>query len=160
MRQSISAVMSRNPIVVQPTTPIGEAIQLLATKRISALPVVNEQGHLVGIVAESDLMWRETGVTPPPYVMLLDSVIYLQAPMKFERSLHKALGQTVADVMSPHPTTITSEESLPAAAKLMNERQVHSLPVLNDDHQLVGILTRGDIIRLMAAELQAVPATV
>ncbi|MBE9030856.1 CBS domain-containing protein [filamentous cyanobacterium LEGE 11480] len=146
--------MAHNPIVAHPEMPIAEVVQILADRHISGLPVVNQQGHLVGIVSETDLMWQETGVTPPAYIMLLDSVIYLQDPKKYQKSLHKALGQTVQDVMTPQPVTITADQPLAVAARMMNDRKVHSLPVLDDDHQLIGILTRGDIIRAMAAEMQ------
>lgn len=154
MNKLVHEVMTRDPIVVHPETPITDVIQTLATKHISGLPVVNAQERLVGIVSESDLMWQETGVTPPAYIMLLDSVIYLQDPAKYQRSLHKALGQTVLDVMTKDPVTVTADQPLPVAARMMNERKVHSLPVLDDDHHLIGILTRGDVIRMMAAQMQ------
>jgi CBS domain-containing protein len=158
MNRLVQTVMTHDPIVAYADTAIVTVVQLLAEKHISSLPVVSDTGHLIGIVSETDLMWQETGVTPPAYVMLLDSVIYLQNPAKYERSLHKALGQTVLDVMTKNPVTITADQPLPVAARLMSDRQVQSLPVLDDDHQLVGILTRGDIIRVMAAEMQAAPA--
>jgi CBS domain-containing protein len=157
MNRLVNSVMTHDPIVAYPETSITTVVQLLAEKHISSLPVVNDAGHLIGIVSESDLMWQEMGATPPAYIMLLDSVIYLQNPAKYERSLHKALGQTVLDVMSRDPVTITADQTLPVAARLMNDRQVQSLPVLDDDHQLIGILTRGDILRVMAAEMQALP---
>jgi CBS domain-containing protein len=154
MNRTVGEVMTRNPIVTQPETSLADVIRVLAQHHISGLPVVNPEGKLLGIVSETDLMWQETGVTPPAYVMLLDSVIYLQNRARYERALHKALGQTVADLMTAHPVTITADQSLATAARLMSDRQVHRLPVLDDDHQLIGILTRGDIIRAMAAELQ------
>ena len=157
MNRLVNMVMTHDPIVAYPETSITTVVQLLADKHISSLPVVNDAGHVIGIVTESDLMWQEMGATPPAYIMLLDSVIYLQDPGKYERSLHKALGQTVLDVMTKNPVTITADQTLPVAARLMNDRKVQSLPVLDDDHQLIGILTRGDIIRVMAAEMQALP---
>ncbi|NWF59624.1 MAG: CBS domain-containing protein [Fischerella sp.] len=143
--------MSRDPIVVRPETPLKEAIQTLAERRISGLPVVDNAGKLVGIISETDLMWQETGVTPPAYIMFLDSVIYLKNPATYERDLHKALGQTVGEVMSKNPITISPDKPLREAAKIMNDRNVHRLPVLDSEGQVIGILTRGDIIRAMAA---------
>jgi CBS domain-containing protein len=96
-------------------------------------------------------MWQETGVTPPAYIMFLDSVIYLKNPATYERDLHKALGQTVGEVMSKNPITISPDKPLREAAKIMNDRNVHRLPVLDSEGQVIGILTRGDIIRAMAA---------
>ncbi|MBD2346509.1 CBS domain-containing protein [Anabaena subtropica] len=151
MSKTVADVMSQNPIVVKPETPLQEAIKILAERRISGLPVVDDVGKLLGIISETDLMWQETGVTPPAYIMFLDSVIYLQNPAVYERDLHKALGQTVGEVMSKNPVTISPEKSVKQAAQLMHDRNVHRLPVLDDADQVIGILTRGDIIRAMAA---------
>ncbi|NES99784.1 MAG: CBS domain-containing protein [Sphaerospermopsis sp. SIO1G2] len=152
MLKTVADVMSSDLIVVRTETPLKEAIQILAEKRISGLPVLNDAGKLVGIISETDLMWQETGVTPPAYIMFLDSVIYLQNPATYDRDLHKALGQTVGEVMSKNPLTITPNKSLKEAAKMIQDHKVHRLPVLDNEGKVIGILTRGDIIRAMAAE--------
>ncbi|MEO3703899.1 CBS domain-containing protein [Trichormus azollae] len=152
MPKTVADVMSRNPILVRPETPLKEAIQILADKRISGLPVIDDTGKVVGIISETDLMWQETGVTPPAYIMFLDSVIFLKNPATYERDLHKALGQTVGEVMSKTPITITPDKALKEAAKIIQEYKVHRLPVLDSTGQVIGILTRGDIIRAMATE--------
>ncbi len=151
MPKTVADVMSHNPIIVRPETPLNEAIQILAEKRVSGLPVVNDAGELVGIVSETDLMWQETGVTPPAYIMFLDSVIFLKNPASYERDLHKALGQTVGEVMSRDPVTVSPDKLLKDAAQLMHDRSVHRLPVVDANGQVIGILTRGDIVRAMAA---------
>lgn len=150
MPKTVADAMSRDPIVVQPETPLQEAIKILAERRISGLPVVDDRGKLVGVISETDLMWQETGVTPPAYIMFLDSVIFLKNPATYERDLHKALGQTVGEVMSRNPLTVTPDCTLKAAAQLLHEHQVRRLPVL-DSGKVIGILTRGDIVRAMAA---------
>jgi CBS domain-containing protein len=152
MPKTVADAMSRDPIVVRPETPLNEAIKILAERHISGLPVVDETGQVVGIISETDLMWRETGVTPPPYIMFLDSVIYLQNPNQYERELHKALGQTVGEVMSRNPITISPEKPLKEAAQIMHERNIHRLPVIDPQGQVIGLITTGDIIRAMAAE--------
>ncbi|MDK2411690.1 CBS domain-containing protein [Aphanizomenon sp. PH219] len=152
MSKTVAEVMSRDPILVHPQTPLKEAIQILAEKRISGLPVIDDAGKLVGIISETDLMWQETGVTPPAYIMILDSVIYLQNPGAYERDLHKALGQTVGEVMSKNPLTISPDKPLREAAKLIQDHKVHRLPVLDSVGKVIGILTRGDIVRTMAAD--------
>ncbi|MBW4568853.1 MAG: CBS domain-containing protein [Tolypothrix carrinoi HA7290-LM1] len=151
MPKTVADVMSRDPIVVRSETSLNEAIQILAERRISGLPVVDDTGKLVGIISETDLMWQETGVTPPAYIMFLDSVIYLQNPATYERDLHKALGQTVGEVMSKDPITTSPEKTLTEAARVMHDKNVHRLPVLDESGQVIGILTRGDIVRAMAA---------
>ena len=150
MPKTVGDVMTRNPITIRPETLLQEVIKTLAERRISGLPVVDESGKLVGVVSETDLMWRETGVTPPAYIMILDSVIYLENPARYDRDLHKALGQTAGEVMTRDPVTIAPDKPLQDAARLMHERSIHRLPVLDPEGHVVGILTRGDIVRAMA----------
>jgi CBS domain-containing protein len=152
MTKTVADVMTHNPVTVNPQTALKEAIKLLAENKISGLPVVDEGGKLVGVISETDLMWQETGVEPPPYIMLLDSVIYLQNPARYEKEIHKALGQTVAEVMSDKPIAIESNRSVKEAAHIMHEKKIRRLPVLDRQGQLVGIITRGDIIRMMATD--------
>lgn len=152
MPKSVADVMTRDPIVVRRETPLTEAIQTLAQRRISGLPVVDDTGNLVGIISETDLMWQETGVTPPAYIMFLDSVIYLKNPATYERDVHKALGQTVGEVMSDKAISISPEKPLRDAAKIMRDRNIQRLPVVDTEGQVIGILTRGDIVRAMATE--------
>jgi CBS domain-containing protein len=151
MSTTVADVMTRDPITVQPETPLNDAIKILAERRISGLPVINQQSQLVGVISEADLMWQETGVTLPAHIMILDSVIYLENPAKYERDLHKALGQTVGEVMSKEVVTITPEKSLRKAAQSMHDRKVPRLLVVDATGNLIGILTRGDIVRFMAS---------
>jgi len=151
MPKTVADAMTRDPIVVRTETPLNEAIQILAERRISGLPVVDDAGQLVGIISETDLMWQETGVTPPAYIMFLDSVIFLKNPAQYERDLHKALGQTVGEVMSSNPISIAPDKPLKEAAQIMHEREVRRLPAVDNVGQVIGILTRGDIVRAMAA---------
>ncbi len=153
MAKTVAEVMIREPIVVQPQTPIKEVIKIIAEQSISGLPVVNEAGKLVGVISEADLLWQETGVEPPVYIMFLDSVIYLENPARYDQELHKALGQTAGEVMTGHPMSIKPDQPLRKAAKLMQEKSIHHLPVTDEAEQVIGILTSGDIVRAMAAEL-------
>jgi CBS domain-containing protein len=155
MAKTVADVMTHDPIMVQPQTPIKEAIKILAEQRISGLPVVDDAGKLVGVISETDLLWQETGVEPPVYIMFLDSVIYLENPARHDQELHKALGQTVGEVMSNDPVTVKPAQALRKAAKLMQEKSIRRLAVTDDAGKVIGILTPGDIVRAMAAELES-----
>lgn len=150
MPKTVADLMTRDPIVVQPETALKEVIKILVDRSIGGLPVVDQSGKVVGVISESDLMWQETGATPPPYIVLLDAVIYLESPARYEQELHKALGQTVADVMTKDAVTIAPDKPIKEAAQLMHNRRVRRLPVVDENNQLVGILTRSDIVRFMA----------
>ncbi len=150
MAKTVADVMTPDPISVTPDTVLKDAIQLMADNHVGGLPVLNADNHLVGILSESDLMWQTTGVDMTAYIMLLDSVIYLKNPTQYNQELHKALGQLVQDVITDHVVTIAPDKSLREAAHLMHDKQVRRLPVVNAEQQVVGILTRGDIVREMA----------
>jgi CBS domain-containing protein len=152
MNKTVAQVMTSELFTVNPETPLKEAIRILVERRISGLPVVDEHGKLVGVLSESDLMWQETGVEPPPYIMILDSVIYLENPARYEKEIHKALGQTVQEVMTDKPISIQPEQSIKQAAHLMHEKKIRRLPVVDSQAKVVGIITQGDIIRTMASE--------
>lgn len=152
MSKTVADIMTTDPISVSPQTSLQEAIQILADKKISGLPVVDEQGKLIGIISETDLTWQATGVEPPPYIMFLDSVIYLQNPAKHNQEVHKALGQTVGEAMSDRPISIQSDKLVREAARIMHEKKVRRLPVVDAQSKVIGIITQGDVIRMMAAE--------
>ncbi|NJL21629.1 MAG: CBS domain-containing protein [Leptolyngbyaceae cyanobacterium SM1_3_5] len=150
MATTVADLMTRDPVVVQPETGLKEVIKILAEKSIGGLPVVDSSGAIVGVISESDLMWQETGATPPPYIMLLDAVIYLGNTARYEQELHKAFGQTVSEVMTKEAITTTGDRTIKEAAQLMHDRRVRRLPVVDEGGKVVGILTRSDIIRFMA----------
>lgn len=151
VERRVSEVMSTPVRQVSLETPLQEAVQLMSEHHISALAVVDGAGALVGELTEQDLMVRESGFQPGPYVMLLDAVIYLRNPLNWDKEVHQVLGSTVAEVMSRGPHTCSAELSLPAAARQLHEGSTQRLFVLDGARQPVGVLTRGDVVRALAA---------
>lgn len=152
MNKTVEQVMTSNPVTVKPETPLKEAIEILVTKKISGLPVVDDSDKLIGVISETDLTWQETGVEPPPYIMILDSIIYLENPARYEKEIHKALGQTVKEVMSDKPISVKPTQTIKEAANLMHHKKIRRLPVVDSHGKVIGILTQGDIIRMMASD--------
>ncbi len=147
----VADAMSTPVLSVTPTTLLQEAVKLMSDHHISGLPVLDEHGALIGELSEQDLMVRESGFDAGPYVMLLDAVIYLRNPLDWDKQVHQVLGNTVADVMNRHPHSCSAEVSLAAAAKLLHDRSTQRLFV-REGEAVVGVLTRGDVVRALAAE--------
>lgn len=147
----VSAVMSSPVLSVRRETPLQDAVQLMSDHHVSGLPVVGENGELIGELTEEDLMVRESGFDAGPYVMLLDAVIYLRNPLHWDRQVHQVLGNSVADVMREHVHSIAAAALLPEAARLLHDRSTQRLFVLDEQRRPVGVLTRGDIVRALAA---------
>ncbi len=146
----VAEAMSSPVLSVTTATPLQEAVKLMSEHHISGLPVLDEVGALVGELTEQDLMVRESGFDAGPYVMLLDAVIYLRNPLDWDKQVHQVLGSTVGEVMSRHPHSCGSGLSLPEAARLLHDRSTQRLFVLDGD-KVVGVLTRGDVVRALAA---------
>jgi CBS domain-containing protein len=144
--------MSAPVLSVTADSPLQEAVKLMSDHHISGLPVLDQAGGLVGELTEQDLMVRESGFQPGPYVMLLDAVIYLRNPLNWDKEVHQVLGSTVAEVMNTKVHTCSAGLALPAAASLLHERSTQRLFVLDDARRPVGVLTRGDVVRALAAE--------
>ena len=147
----VNDVMSTPVRSVGGDTPLQEAVQLMSDNHISGLPVLDGTGKLVGELTEQQLMVRESGLDTGPYVMLLDAVIYLRNPLAWDRQVHQVLGSTVADVMGSQPHACEATTQLPAAAKLLHDRSTQRLFVLDAERRPLGVLTRGDVVRALAA---------
>ena len=150
LQQTVKDVMSKPVITVLPATSLQEAVQLLTDQHISGLPVVNDEGQLVGELTEQDLMVRESGVDAGPYVLLLDSVIYLRNPLNWDKQVHQVLGTSVNDLMRSE--THSCKETLPLAraAAMLHDRSTQRIFVIDEQRQPVGVITRGDVVRALA----------
>jgi CBS domain-containing protein len=151
MSKTVADWMNRDLLTVTPSTPLSEAVKLLVDRHISGLPVIDDRGKLVGVLSESDLMWREQGVEQSPYMLFLGGVIYFKNPLTYDRDLHKALGQTVGEVMTPNAVAISADTSLSEAAKIMHDKKIHRLPVVDEKNHPIGIITESDIVRSIAS---------
>lgn len=130
----VSKWMSPKVLTLQPTDSISTAIHLMKEKRIRRIPVVNENGKLVGIVSDRDLK-----DVSPSRATTLD--IW---------ELHAVLDKLkIADIMTKKPVTVTPETPIEKAAAIMLEKRVEGLPVLDAKGTLVGILTEGDVFRAL-----------
>ena len=151
VQQLVSAVMSAPVLSVTADSPLQEAVKLMSDHHISGLPVLDQAGVLVGELTEQDLMVRESGFQPGPYVLLLDAVIYLRNPLSWNKEVHQVLGSTVGEVMNAKVHTCAADLPLPAAARQLHEGSTQRLVVVDGAGKPVGVLTRGDVVRALAA---------
>ena len=151
LQQTVGEVMSAPVLTVTAETPLQDAVSLLNDHHVSGLPVVDGQGVLIGELTEQDLMVRESGVDVGPYVMLLDSVIYLRNPLNWDRQVHQVLGNSVGDLMHRDSHSCEGSLPLPKAASMLHEKGTQRLIVVDAQRRPVGVLTRGDVVRALAS---------
>ena len=136
----IADVMSTDVVTVDVSTPLREAAALLAEKKISGLPVTAE-GRVVGVVSEADILAKERGETRERgglFGFLLDD--RATAELKLE-------ARTAGEAMSAPAITTSPERPLAEAAGTMIDEGINRLPVVDDDGQLLGIVTRADLVK-------------
>jgi len=136
-------VMTTDPIRVTPDTGLREAARIMVRHRISGLPVLDEAGRLVGMVTEGDFIRQEATRDRPHGVSLLDALFG-------EDELQPVTAETVSEVMTRSVVTITPEATVGEAARVMGRRNIKSLPVVDLDGELVGIISRADVVGAFA----------
>ncbi|HXE72339.1 MAG TPA: CBS domain-containing protein [Candidatus Nitrosotenuis sp.] len=139
-------IMSSPVISVPPEAPVEEVAELMARHRIGGVAVVDAQERLLGIVGESDLLYRVAHPHLPPYVEILGSIIFLEPPGKTDEMVKKIVAVQARDIMNTRVVTVTEETPVEDVADLMIERKVRRVVVLRQGRP-VGVVTRGDIVR-------------
>lgn len=137
---TVDDLMTRPAVVVPEQTTFSELANLLRRHRISGLPVVDDDGRLLGMVSERDLlgrlihaeMWRVFADQAPPAASTWES---------------RATGETAAGLMSRPAISTTPEASVDDALELMRRRAVRRLAVIDEDQHVVGIVTRTDLLQ-------------
>jgi len=149
---SVHDVMSRHPITVGPDATLLDALVLMRSQKVSGLPVVSENGKLVGVLSQRDVARTlRTAGGIPEVTGLFDLLMFglsEEAGVNVQ-VLRRILEETnVRDAMSSPPIAIPSDASLELAAEVMQENEINRVPVLRGD-RLVGIVTRNDLVRAL-----------
>lgn len=138
--------MTTEVITVRPGATVADIAKTLLDRRVSAVPVVDENGRLVGIVSEGDLMRRPgSGTDRNPSWWLA----FLTLPEDDSRRFIKTHGRHARDVMTRGVTTVDDDASVEAVASVLEEHHIKRVPVVRDG-ALVGIVSRADLLRALA----------
>lgn len=141
----VDQIMTREVIAVAPDAPIEEAARLLVENGISGLPVVDANGTVVGILSDGDLIVRQKPRERLPWWRF-----FFAEGEELARQYQKSMGTTVAEVMTRSVICVTPDLSIESAAALLDEHRIRRLPVVAAG-KLVGIVSRGDLVRALAA---------
>lgn len=149
----ISQAMTEDPVTVSPDTPITEVAKRMIDRSIGGVPVVTDDGELLGIVTESDLIVQDTDVQFPSFVHFLDGYVFVPGSLhRFEEKFKKAVGATAGDVMTEGVLTVDADDPVEEVAGLMSKKRMKRFPVMKDG-RLAGIITMADIVRLISEDI-------
>jgi CBS domain-containing protein len=130
----------RNVVALHPEDTLGKAWRVMRDQGLSALPVVDAAMHVVGVLTEDDLLARRI-----PRTRLGWWAMMVREPDELADSYRKAVGTTVADVMSAASVSTGLDATVEAAAKLMHEHRARMLPAIAEG-TLAGVVTAADLI--------------
>lgn len=139
--RTVADVMTKRVHVATPLTPFKLLVRLIEENRISAIPIVDQDGRPVGIVSEADLLLKERHGEP-------DTAARLFHPRRSRTEVAKAEGTVASDLMTAPPITVPADAPLMHAARLMQERNVRRLIVTDMRGRIAGIVSRSDLLQV------------
>ena len=137
MSATVRDVMTRRVIAVKRSADFKQIVSVLRQYRVSACPVINDAGRVVGVVSEADLLYKEAAPDPPSGLIRLQWKLGEQS---------KATAVTAGQLMTAPAITIHPDAPVVVAARVMQDRRIKRLPVVGPDGQLVGIVSRTDVL--------------
>jgi CBS domain-containing protein len=149
-------VMVHDVITIHPDDSIADAAKLITENDVSALPVVDNDGRLVGVISEADLMNREeigTEIHHPWWIEAVTPAATLAAEFA------KSHGKKVGEVMSEHVITATEETPLGEIAAILERHRIKRVPILRQGN-LVGIVSRSNLVQALASHREVAAADV
>ena len=146
----VKDIMTTHVLTVSPDTEIAKAAQMLMENRINGVPVLDE-GRLVGILCQSDLIAQQKKFPLPSLFTFLDGYISLTSEKHLEKEVHKIAATTVAQAMTPNPVTVEPGTPIEEVATLMVDKNFHTLPVVSEGN-VVGIVGKEDLLKLLIPE--------
>jgi CBS domain-containing protein len=147
-------IMDRDVPTVGPDDDARAAIDLLAKSDLAAIPVVDGDRRVVGIVTESDLVIseEESDLHLPHYLNIMGGIVFVGSMKGFEERLEKAFATRVEELMSADPIVCHDYESVDRVARKIAEKHHNNLPVVDAEEHLVGMVTRADALAALVAD--------
>ncbi|HZX48834.1 MAG TPA: CBS domain-containing protein [Nitrospirota bacterium] len=142
-------IMTKEVITVTTDVTIEGLARIFTRHDISGAGVVDEDGKLIGIVTENDLIKMEQRLHIPTVINIFDAVIYLGSSKRFEEDIKRMAATRVEDIFRKDIVTITESSTIEEIATIMSEKNIHHLPVVKKG-KLVGIVGKKDIVRAIA----------
>ena len=140
-------IMTREAITVLADDSVQKVGELLLSSGHHSLPVVDGDGHLVGMIGERDLIDAHRKVHLPTMLTILDGLIPLGGMHEYEEELRKVTAVTASQLATTRVISVAPDEDADAVAEKLLRKDVHAVPVVDSSGLLLGIISRSDILR-------------
>jgi CBS domain-containing protein len=148
MPKTAADIMETDVPSLGPQDDAQRAIELLAEREIGALPVVNSEDRVIGIVSESDLVLgdEKADLHLPNFFNIMGGIVFTESMKGFEDRLNKAFATNVRDLMTEDPVVARTDDGVEKVARLIAESHHNHLPVVDGEGTLAGMVTRADAL--------------
>jgi CBS domain-containing protein len=146
--KTAAEIMDADVPSVTPEDDARTAIDLLSKSELGAVPVVDADRKVVGIVSESDLILadEESDLHLPHYLEIMGGIVFIGSMKGFEKRLEKAFATKVSELMTANPITVHAYEAADRVAKKIADSHHNHLPVVDEEGRLAGMVTRADAL--------------
>ena len=154
--KTAAEIMNADVPTASPGDDARTAIDLMAKTEMGAVPVVDEEKRVVGIVSESDLILsdEESDLHLPHYLNIMGGIVFIGSMKGFEERLNKAFATKVSELMTADPIVAHDYESADRVAKKIADKHHNHLPVVDGDGHLAGLVTRADVLAALVADTE------
>ncbi len=160
MPRTVREVMTTNVISFQPEDRIQKAIETFKVNKISGAPVVDDEGRVIGVLSEADIINLTSTISLPdielnpfnPFVFLTIRNYWkrvMELPEEIKQRYNTLLNGKVKDVMTREPVTVSPDTSISEASRIMSQKDFNRLPVVDKEGKLAGIIARQDILDII-----------
>jgi CBS domain-containing protein len=146
--KTASEMMDASVPTVSPDADARDAIELLAKTEKGAIPVIDDERRVIGIVSESDLIIgdEEADLHLPAYINIMGADVFLPSFKGFEEKLNKAFATKVSELMTADPIVVDVDDDAETVARRIADEHHNHLPVVDGDGRLAGLVTRADAL--------------
>lgn len=146
-------IMDADVPAISPDADARAAIELLAKTELGAIPVVDAERKVVGIVSESDLVIgdEEADLHLPHYLNIMGGIVFVGSMKGFEERLDKAFATKVSELMTAEPVVVRVDDDAETVARTVAEKHHNHLPVVDGEGRLAGLVTRADALAALVS---------
>jgi CBS domain-containing protein len=134
---------------VTPESSVADVLRVMVKHDVAGVAVI-ENDEIVGIITESDIVARQADVDAPVAVPFFDAIFMVDAGRQYEEEIRRALALNARMLMTSPVTSIRASANLEQIATVMVDHQVHPLPVVDENNRYMGIVSRRDLVRVIA----------
>ena len=146
----VTNIMRKETPFVSPDASVATVAKLLVDQKIAGVPVV-ENGNIIGIITEADIIAREADVDAPTPVPFLDAIWMADGGPSYDEEMRKVLAVTARELMSSPVINVKDTATLTEVATLIIDQRVNPIPVLDSDLNYVGIVSRRELVEVISA---------